>query len=392
MHKVVIASDSFKGSLSSAEVAEAARKGIHEVFPYCKVLKVCIADGGEGMISAIEGSLHTERISTNVHDPLGRLITADYLIHEEKGIRTAIIEMAKASGLTLLKENERTPLETSSYGTGELIMDAFDKGCRKFIIGLGGSATNDGGSGMLEAIGVRFHDCNGNEIKGLDGRHTGQICSIDMNFVAKDLLECDFVAACDVNATFTGQNGASYVFSAQKGADCRMTEELERGMISFSHVIDGKFGTEISSVRGAGAAGGLGGALHVFLGAELKRGCELILDSIGFDRLIEGADLVITGEGRIDCQTFMGKAPSGVAGRAARQGIPVIAIGGIIDIHDIPSGFQAVLPIGKRPENDEELRYAMIPSVAKERIRKTIYDYFYSNFTKKQEKILQIKK
>lgn len=386
MHKVVIASDSFKGSLSSAEVAEAACIGIHEIYPDCEVLKVCMADGGEGMLSAIESNMHVERMHVGVHDPLGRIITAEYLIHEKNGTRTAIIEMAKASGLTLLKDDERNPLNTSSYGTGELIMDAFGRGCSKFIIGLGGSATNDGGSGMLEAIGVRFYDNIGNEIKGLDGRLTGQICSIDMSFVAKDLLECEFVVACDVDATFTGPEGASHVFSAQKGADIRMTEELENGMMTFSEAIDRTFGSDISSVKGSGAAGGLGGALYIFLGAELKKGSELILDTIGFDSLIEDADLVITGEGRIDNQTFMGKAPAGVAERAARYSIPVIAIGGIIDIHDAPSGFQTIIPIGKRPENAEELRYAMIPSVAKERIRKTISDYFLNIFIKKQEK------
>ena len=332
------------------------------------------------------------RMHVGVHNPLGRIITAEYLIHEKNGTRTAIIEMAKASGLTLLKDDERNPLNTSSYGTGELIMDAFGRGCSKFIIGLGGSATNDGGSGMLEAIGVRFYDNIGNEIKGLDGRLTGQICSIDMSFVAKDLLECEFVVACDVDATFTGPEGASHIFSAQKGADIRMTEELETGMMRFSEAIDRTFGSDISSVKGSGAAGGLGGALYIFLGAELKKGSELILDTIGFDSLIEDADLVITGEGRIDNQTFMGKAPAGVAERAARYSIPVIAIGGIIDIHDAPSGFRTIIPIGKRPENAEELRYAMIPSVAKERIRKTISDYFLNIFIKKQEKILQIEK
>ena len=392
MRKVVIASDSFKGSLSSAEVAEAVCSGIHEIYPDCEVLKVCMADGGEGMISAVEGSLHAERMAASVHDPLGRPITAEYLIHEENGIRTAVIEIAKASGLTLLKDNERNPLRTSSYGTGEMITDAFRKGCRKFIIGLGGSATNDGGSGMLEAIGVRFHDSNGNAIKGLDGRLTGKICSIDMSLVAHELLECKFIAACDVDAVFTGPEGASYVFSAQKGADSRMTEDLEKGMMAFSEAIDRNFGSDISSVKGSGAAGGIGGALHIFLGAELKRGSDLILDTIGFDRLIGDADLVITGEGRIDSQTFMGKAPSGVAERAARYGIPVIAIGGIVDILDFPAFIQAVLPIGKRPENEEELKHAMTPSVARERISKTIAEYFYINYLEKQEKILQIKK
>ena len=392
MHKVVIASDSFKGSLSSAEVAEAACNGIHDIYPDCTVLKVCMADGGEGMLSAIEGNMPAERMHAEVHDAIGRNVTAEYLIHEKNGTRTAIIEMAKASGLTLLKDNERNPLITSSYGTGELIMDAFGRGCSKFIIGLGGSATNDGGSGMLEAIGVRFYDNTGNELMRLDGSLIGQISSIDMSFVTKDLLECEFVVACDVDATFTGPEGASYVFSAQKGADIRMTEELETGMMRFSEAIDRTFGSDISSVKGSGAAGGLGGALHIFLGAELKKGSELILDTIGFDSLIEDADLVITGEGRIDNQTFMGKVPAGVAERAARYGIPVIAIGGIIDIQDVPSGFQTIIPIGKRPENAEELRYAMIPSVSKERIRKTISDYFLNIFIKNQEKILQIKK
>ena len=380
MRKVVIASDSFKGSLSSAEVAEAVSAGIHDIYPDCKVVKVCMADGGEGMISAIEGKVKAERAYADVHDPLGRIITADYLIHEVDGRLTAIIEMAKASGLTLLAQDERNPLSASSYGTGELILNAFERGCREFIIGLGGSATNDGGSGMLEALGVRFYDSFGNEIKGLNGSSIGRICRIDMNCVEEELSGCRFIAACDVDAVFTGPQGASIVFSAQKGADIGMTEELEKGMKVFSKAIDSRFGSDISSVKGSGAAGGLGGALYVFLAAELKIGSELILDIIGFDRLIQDADAVITGEGRIDDQTFMGKAPAGVAERAARYDIPVIAIGGMTDIRaSVPDIFSAVLPIGKRPETEEELRYSMMPSVAKERIRKTIADYLHKN-------------
>ena len=384
MQKVVIASDSFKGSLSSMEVADYVCAGIHEVFPECKVIKISMADGGEGMLSAIAGNIEGERIYADVHDPLGRCIQAEYLIHDMDGSRTAIIEMAKASGLTLLKPDERNPLKASSYGTGELIMEAFGRGCRRFIIGLGGSAVNDGGGGMLEAIGFRFYDHDGNVITGINGSSLKYIYDINTELADKEFLDSEFIAACDVEATFTGPEGASHVFSAQKGADQAMTEELERGMKTFGEAIDRKFGCRISEVKGAGAAGGLGGALYACLEAELKKGSELVLDTIGFDDLIKNADLVITGEGKIDFQTFLGKAPAGVAARATRYGIPTIAIGGIVETdYPVSSIFHAVLSIGKKPENQEELETAMRPDIAKNRIRKTISEYFSIFYAKK---------
>lgn len=384
MQKVVIASDSFKGSLSSMEVAESVSAGIHEVFPECEVIKISMADGGEGLLSAIAGNIEGEKVSAEVHDPLGRCIQAEYLIHDMDGCRIAIIEMAKASGLTLLNADERNPLRASSYGTGEMIIDAFRRGCRRFIIGLGGSAVNDGGGGMLEAMGFRFYNYDGNILTDIKGSNLKCIYEIDTELADQEMLDSEFIAACDVEATFTGPDGASYVFSAQKGADPEMTEELERGMKTFGDAIDRKYGCRISEIKGSGAAGGLGGALHACLGAELKKGSELVLDTIGFDGLIQDADIVITGEGKIDSQTFMGKAPAGVAARAARYGIPTIAIGGIVEIENpVSSTFHAVLSIGKKPENKEELETAMRPDIAKNRIKNTISKYFSINYAKK---------
>ena len=388
MRKVVIASDSFKGSLSSSEVAEAVCEAINDVYPSCEVVKLNVADGGEGMIEALKGALDADIVSVPVHDPSGRIIKADYLIQEIDPLKTAIIEMAKASGLTLLEEEERNPLQASSYGTGELIIDAYNKGCRKFIIGIGGSATNDGGTGMLEAMGFRFIDEADASIISCCGGTLESISSIDDSEVDPGLLKAVFSVACDVDAHFTGSRGATYVFGTQKGADMQMLENLERGMISFEKVIEKVTGIKLSSVKGSGAAGGIGGALYAFLGAKLQSGAELVLDLISFDNIIKDADLVITGEGSIDLQTLMGKAPAVIASRAAVQGIPVVAIGGIVSSEissSDQSGFKAVLPICETPSSPEELTAAMSPSTAKANIRKTIIDFLTQNMQKNQK-------
>ena len=382
MRKIIIASDSFKGSLSSAEVAEAASIGINDIYPGCEVIKICMADGGEGMLAALESGISTSRIKAKVHDPIGRLIDSYYLIADDGN--TAIIEMAMASGLTLLEADERNPMETSSFGTGELILDAFKRGCRRFIIGIGGSATNDGGCGMLEAMGYRFIDCHGNEITGCRGCMLKQIAAVDCSDVPHDLTDSEFIVACDVETVFCGRNGATNIFARQKGADEEMIPKLEEGMKSFADVIFKETGDRLDTVKGTGAAGGVGGALHAFLHAELKSGADLILDAIGFDEIVKDSDLVITGEGKIDSQTFMGKGPAEIAKRALKYGIDTVAIGGIVETdNDSCFPFKEIIPTGKRPETPAELSDAMDTHTASENIRKTVYEYLKSNSFKK---------
>lgn len=388
MRKIVIASDSFKGSLSSSEVAEAVCDAVHDVYPSCEVIKLNVADGGEGMLEALKDSLEADIMSVPVHDPSGRIINADYLVHGKGQKKTAVIEMARASGLTLLKEEERNPLNTSSYGTGELIIDAFRNGCRRFIIGVGGSATNDGGAGMLEALGFRFQDDAGTPVTNCCGGNLERISTIDCTGVDPELSASEFHVACDVDAYFTGSKGATYVFGPQKGADTEMLEVLEGGMVSFEKIIEKTTGMNLSEIKGSGAAGGVGGALSAFLGARLQSGAGLILDLISFDSMIKGADLVITGEGKIDSQTLMGKAPAAVASRSAAQGIPVLAIGGIVAPEVSTSDhslFMDVLPICDTPSSPEEMAAAMHPATARTNIRKTIFLFLTQNLQKTQK-------
>lgn len=378
MRRIVIAPDSFKGSLSSSEVAAAIREGIEDALPGCETATVCMSDGGDGMISAMEACLNAEKVCLTVQDPLGRPTEAVYLIADG----TAVIEMAQASGLTCICPSERNPLETSTYGTGEMILDACNKGCRTFIIGLGGSATNDAGCGMMEALGWRFLDSNGQLISRCSGGTLKSIAQVDGSPVKIDLSACRFIAACDVEAVFTGPEGAARVFAAQKGADKRMIEELEAGMDSYEKVILEQYGVHLSEVKGSGAAGGLGGCLRTFFNAEIKKGSELILELTGFDSLIKGADLVITGEGKIDSQTFMGKIPSEIAHRAALQGVETLAIGGLVEVSadSVSKGtFKDILTIQPAPKTEKEMSEAMNPETTKVNIRKTISRHFAEN-------------
>ena len=371
MKKIVIASDSFKGSLSSADVAKAAAAGILDIFPDCEVTCLAMGDGGEGTCEAIADTFECSWNEIHTTDPLGRPITAKYAV-SMKHDSLAIIELAQASGLTLLNEKERNPLMTSTFGTGLMIMDAAEKGYRNFIIGLGGSATNDAGTGMLEALGFRFLDENGRQITGSRGEKLIQIASIDDSGVAEAVRACSFTVACDVETPFYGTNGATRIFAPQKGADSESVETREKGMASFAEVIHKRYGIDLGSIEGAGAAGGTGGAIHAFLNGKLCKGSELILDAAGFDSIIEGADLIITGEGRIDNQTFYGKLPSAILKRASKKNIPVIAIGGLVDLSEediINSGFTSILPIQDRPADAVSLAKAMEPATTTQNIR-----------------------
>ena len=365
--KIVVASDSFKGSLSSTEVAMAATRGIKAVYPDCEVVAVNVADGGEGIVDAIVEALHGEIIATTVSDPLGRPIQAHYGITGA----TAIIEMAAASGLPLLRPEERNLWLTSTHGTGEMILDAIRRGCRQFLVGIGGSATNDAGTGMLQAMGFRFYDANDKEITHCCGGTIQDIVRIDDTHVPDSVRSSTFTIACDVDTPFCGPEGAAPIFAPQKGADTAMVQQLDAGMTSLAKVIEDKYHINIVPIAGAGAAGGMGGAFRAFLHATLRRGIDMVLDAIDFNTIIQNADLVITGEGIIDFQTAKGKTVAGVLTRAKQQGIPVVAIGGSVEMCDSVQqmGFAGIYPIlGEKVP----LEVAMQPDFAATNVENTI--------------------
>ncbi len=342
--KVTLAFDSFKGSLTSQEVAQAFEEGLHSVIPHCEIVKTIIADGGEGSVEALVSTLNGTYIDVMVCDPLGRKIQARYGIIDAG--KTAIIEMASASGLTLLSPDEYNPLITSTYGTGEMIRDAIERGCSKILLCIGGSATNDGGTGMLRALGYRFTDNRGNTLMG-GGEILERISYIDDRSVHQLVSKTQFVVACDVDNPLYGSNGAAHIYAPQKGADAEMVLRLDNGLRNWSKVILSYNNQDIALLPGAGAAGGLGAGCKAILQAHLQRGIDMILDAMQFETIIANSDLVITGEGCIDHQTLMGKAPYGVLQRAQSQGIDTIAIGGKVKWCDElkKSHFKAIIPI-----------------------------------------------
>ncbi len=372
LKKVVVAADSFKGSLSSREVADAVEAAFRKVCgAQGEIVKLSIADGGEGTMQTLVDSLDGKWVTATVHDPLMRPIDVRYGIIQE---HTAIIEMAVASGLPLLSTTERNPLHTTTYGTGELIADALQCGCRRFLLGIGGSATNDAGVGMLQALGFRFLDHSGQPVVQ-GGQGLAHIAVIDDSNVLPALSEAQFTVACDVNNPFSGPQGAAYVYAPQKGATAAIVETLDRGLQHFSQLVRKYKNIDLETIAGAGAAGGLGGGLVAFLGTQLKPGIEVVLDAVDFDRQVASADLVITGEGKLDAQTAMGKAPAGILKRAARQGIPVIAIGGSVEATELLNelGFTAVFPILPHPATLEQ---AMDKAFTKVNIERTATQIF----------------
>lgn len=333
--RIILAFDKFKGSLTSEQVAQAFARGWRMVVPDSDIATVPIADGGDGMLHALSTTLGATSQSLVAHDPLGRTITTHYALSGD----TAIIEMAQMSGLALLNGEERNPMLTSSYGLGEVMRDALDRGARSIILGIGGSATNDCGIGMLEALGYRFYDAQ-DKVLTSSGDAMCCVARIDATNADARLSECEIVVASDVDNPLYGERGAAWVYAPQKGATKAMVEVLDAGMRSFAEVVGGNYHT----VAGAGAAGGVGYALMAMLGATLKPGIELVLDTVGFDALLGDAQLVITGEGRIDRQTLMGKGPSGVLRRAMLRGVPVIALGGRVEWSEVlrSSGFRRI--------------------------------------------------
>lgn len=363
MKKIIIASDSFKGSLSSAEVAAAVAEGVRDVYPECKVVCLEAGDGGEGTSGALMRALGGSAVSCETHDPLMRPILAEYGISADG--RTAIIDMAAASGLTLLLTEERNPLLTTTFGTGEMIADALRSGCSRVIVGLGGSATNDGGTGMLAALGIRFLDSRGAALPGT-GESLEKIVSADCSGAPPGLADAEFIAACDVENPLCGPHGAAYVYAPQKGADAAATAALDRGLRNFGEIAETAYGHGILEAEGAGAAGGAGAGMMAYLHARMVPGAELLLDALDFDRLVADADLVITGEGRMDEQTLMGKLPLRVLRRAAAHGVPVIALAGSVSVTDNP-GFAAIAAVS--PDGCP-LEIAMQAAIASSNIRK----------------------
>ena len=319
--KVLVAIDSFKGSLSSLEAGNAVKSGIEKLG--CEVLVKPIADGGEGSVEALADALKAKFMDVIVANPLGEKTPARYALKGELGI----LEMASASGLPLIEKSRRNPLKTSTYGFGEMIAHAIAHGARKFIIGIGGSATNDAGMGMLRALGFKFKDANGAELAGA-GEDLIKLATIDYTSVLPHLKECEFLIACDVDNPLFGENGAAYIYAPQKGADAAMVKQLNAGLINFASVVSKHLGCELWNSPGAGAAGGLGFGFVSFLNATLKPGIDIITEEIGLDRDMKGVEFVITGEGRLDFQSSMGKTPCGVAKIAASYGVPVIALAG----------------------------------------------------------------
>lgn len=368
MKTIVVASDSFKGSLASLQVADAVELGVHDVFPYCRVKKINVADGGEGTMESLERILGGEKVRVIVNDPLGRPVNVSYTVLDDG--MTAVFEMSSASGLTLLEPDERNPLRTSTYGVGQIISDALSRGCRRFIAGIGGSATNDAGMGMMAALGCRFLDDTGKVLEG-KGEDMAKVRDIDISDLLPGLAGSEFIVACDVDSPFCGPEGAAYVFAPQKGADSHMVGQLDAGLENMVEVIRKVTGMDVRNIPGAGAAGGLGAAFHAFLDAKLMKGAELILDIVGFDGMIKDADLVITGEGCIDSQTLTGKLPYTVMKRCVKEGVPVVAIGGCVGLSEDEDidGFESILPVTPA---GMPLAEAMNPETASANVRNTV--------------------
>ena len=367
--KIIIAPDSFKGSLTAAEAAEAIAAGVHNARPEAECVLIPLADGGEGTVQALVKATGGRIIRVLATDPLGNRIESYFGVLGDG--ETAVVEMAAASGLPLVPEQLRDPMVTTTFGTGELIKAALDMGCpdrsgcslsrhRRLILGIGGSATNDGGIGAIEALGGRFKDENGREV-GPGGRELSRIRSIDVRELDPRLRDTAVVVACDVDNPLTGPRGASAVFGPQKGATPEMVAALDAGLRNLAEVIRRELGTDIECLPGAGAAGGLGAAAMAFLDAKLRPGIEIVMEATDFIEQLEGAVLVITGEGRVDAQTLHGKAVMGVLDAARSKGVPVLVLAGSVE----PEGYEflnhgaiAVVPIAGEMDLEEAFAHA----------------------------------
>jgi glycerate 2-kinase len=323
--RVVVAPDSYKGSVTAVGVAEAIERGVRAVFPDAEVVKVPIADGGEGTVDALVVATGGRIEATSVTGPLGEPVRARWGVLGDG--ETAVIEMAAASGLPLVPMERRDPRVTTTRGTGELVRAALDEGVHKLVVGIGGSATNDGGAGFARALGARFLDAEGRELAE-GGAALARLDRIDLAGLDPRLSAAELLVACDVDNPLVGPRGASAVYGPQKGATPAMVRELDAALARYAEVARAATGRDVANEPGAGAAGGLGAGLLLFTPARLRPGVSIVLETTGFDELVAGADLVITGEGRTDFQTAMGKAPVGVAAAAKRRGVPVACLSG----------------------------------------------------------------
>ena len=350
--KVTVAIDSLKGSLTSKEAGEAVKRGILDIYPDATVFVRPIADGGEGTTEAIVDAMNGEYREITVADPLLRPIKAKYGIIN----KTAVMEISAAAGITLVTEKEKNPLNTSTYGVGELIKDAISLGIREFIIGLGGSATNDGGTGMLKALGFSMTDKNGNEIEN-GAKGLCNLAKIDIKNALPELSECKFRIACDVTNPLCGNNGCSAVFAPQKGADAAMIKDMDLWLSNYARLTKTVIPASDENAAGAGAAGGLGFAFMSYLNGTLEHGIDLITEKTGLEEYIKNSDIVVTGEGRLDSQTFMGKTPVGVSKIAKKYAKTVIAFGGCVtEDAEICNGYgiDAIFPIVRGAVSLEE--------------------------------------
>ena len=371
--KVVIAIDSFKGSLSSIQAGTAAKEGVLAVYPQAEVIVKPLADGGEGTIEALAEGLQGTIKTAVVSGPLGEPVYAQYAVLMDS--KTAVLEMAQAAGLPMVPPHLRDPRCTTTYGVGELIKLAIQDGCRNFIVGIGGSATNDAGIGMLQALGFEFLDAQGCAVQGVGGELIN-IVSVKTENCLPELAECSFKVACDVNNPLFGTNGAAYIYGPQKGATIEIVRELDAGLVHFAEVVQRDLDKDVAQVAGSGAAGGLGYAFMAFLGAELRSGIELILAEINLQSDLAGADFVITGEGRLDAQTAMGKAPVGVAKLAKQHGARVIALAGCTTDDALQCNQAGIDAYFSVVNTAMDLQQAMRAEVAYNNVRQTSIQIF----------------
>ena len=361
--KFLFASDSFKGTLSSDQTIELLTRAAKEVFSEVECAGVAVADGGEGTTDAVIAAENGEKIHVSVHGPLMEEVTAYYGSFSGN---KAVIEMAAASGLPMVPEEKRNPLNTTSYGTGELIRDALDRGFRDISIAIGGSATNDGGMGCVSALGVKFYDSEGNLLEGF-GRDLERIAKMDVSGLDSRVKDTKITVMCDVTNPLCGRDGATYTFGAQKGGTPEILGRLEAGMQNYRRHIIEQFGIDPDQIQGGGAAGGLGTALKVFLGGETKRGIDTVLDLINFDSRLEGVDLVVTGEGRTDWQSCFGKVMQGVGVRAKAKGVTAVGLSGCLGkdaahifdygIASLMTTVDGPMPLKEALDRAEELYY-----------------------------------
>ena len=350
--RIILAPDSFKGTFRSQEVAAMLAAGCKRFFPEAEIICLPIADGGEGTADVFINALGFDPLSCSVSGPLEAPVSATLALKGE----TAVIEMAQASGLCLIAPGERNPMLTSTKGTGELILKALDAGARKIIVGIGGSATNDGGMGMAEVLGIRFFDSEGNALKGC-GQSLEHIHTIDISGMDPRIRACEITAICDVKNPLTGPFGATTIYGPQKGADPVMIVALEHGMKNYQKALTALTGIDPNTIEGAGAAGGMGAAIALLLGGVLRPGIETVLDTVGFDEAAASADMVITGEGRLDAQSMFGKAPFGIARRCKGLRTKVFVLAGSVsgDLEALYQvGIDGVYPVVSEPCSEEE--------------------------------------